>query len=167
MNLKLPYSSSEELFKRFSIHSYVFLSKTLKMVSVAYQLMGVLCPVHIKALSTLCVSAFGDSRNGGFGWWTAQRYRWGIPAHISSNTILMFFLQQTAIWSLENIRTHFPKLSRFLFLTSSSNLSTVSLCTWLWTHQYRFGLLILDIVISLTLTILLSILRGCFKSPTL
>lgn len=167
MNLKLPYSSSEELSKKFNIHSYVFLSKTLKMVSLAYQLMGVLCPVHIKALSTHCVSAFGDSRNGGFGWWTAQRYHWGIPAHISSNTIFMFFLQQTATWSLENIRMSFQKLNKFLFCTSSSNSSTVSLCTWLWTHQYGFGLLSLDILISLMLTVLFSVLRGCCESSTL
>lgn len=66
MNLKLVYSFSEELSKEFNIHSYVFLSKTLKIISVAYQLMGILYPVHIKAHSTNCVSAFGDGRKGGF-----------------------------------------------------------------------------------------------------
>jgi len=31
MNLRLPYSSPEELSKEFNIHSYVFLSKTHKL----------------------------------------------------------------------------------------------------------------------------------------
>lgn len=66
MNLKFPYSSSEELSKEFSIHSYVFLSKTLKIISVAYMLMGVLCSVYIKAHSSNSVSAFGDGKKGGF-----------------------------------------------------------------------------------------------------
>lgn len=142
MNLKFPYSFSEELSKEFSIHSYVFLSKTLKIISVAYMLISVLCSVYIKAHSSNSVSAFGDGKKGGFTWWTAQSYHWGLPAHISSNIIFMFCCQQTAAWSLENTRKSSPKLNRLLPLTSSSTLPTsTSFCTWLWTHQYEFDLL--------------------------
>lgn len=59
MNLKLLYSSMKESSKEFNIHSYVFLSKTLKIISEAYQLMGVLCPVQIKAHSTNCFNLWG------------------------------------------------------------------------------------------------------------
>lgn len=59
MNLKLPYSSMKESSKEFNIQSYVFLSKTLKIISEAYQLMGVLCPVQIKAHSTNCFNLWG------------------------------------------------------------------------------------------------------------
>lgn len=164
MDLKFPYSSSEELSKKFNIHSYVFLSKTLKIISVPYTLMGGLCSVYIKAHSSNCVSAFRDGRKGGFTWWTAQSYHWGVPARISSNIIFMFFLQQTAAWSLENTRKSFPKLNRLLPSTSISTLPTsTSFCTWLRTHQHGFDLLSLGFLVFPTF----HVQRGCFESPTL
>lgn len=93
-------------------------------------------------------------------------YHWGIPAHNSSNMIFTFLLQQTAVQSLEDIRKSFPNHNTLLLSTSSSNCSTGSLCTWLWTHQYGFRLLSLDFLVFHT-RCTFYVPRGCFESPIL